>query len=166
MATDVDGDTLTASLAVNNGTLSATLTGAATISAGENNSAAISIQGKLADVNATLASIQYTGNPDFFGNDTLTYYIGDGTVSSSPQSTAITVANVQDAWFLIRLMTKPQEDTPVVVDFSGSDPDGDDLTFTTTGSANISVPGRLLHPINPGEGFRRYREHFRKRFRR
>ena len=148
VATDVDGDTLTASLAVDNGTLSATLSGDATISAGANNSATLSIQGDLADVNTTLASIQYTGNLDFFGNDTLTYSITDAVATTQDATASITVTNVQDPPVLDAIGNQAtDEDTPIVLNLTASDVDEDSLTFvavTNSGDVTPTVSGTQL----------------------
>ncbi|MCP4989484.1 MAG: hypothetical protein GY928_26545, partial [Colwellia sp.] len=70
--TDVDGNLASTQLTVGNGTLSVSLSGAATISAGANASSTLTISGSEADINATLASLSYQGNSDFNGTDTLT----------------------------------------------------------------------------------------------
>ena len=56
-----------------------TLSGSATISAGANGSGDLTIQGSTTDINATLASLTYTGNTDVVGTaaDTLTVTTND-----------------------------------------------------------------------------------------
>ena len=60
--------------------LDVTLAGAATISAGVNGSADLTIQGTVTDINATLASLLYTGNMNVTGiaADTLMMTTDDG----------------------------------------------------------------------------------------
>ena len=76
---DVASNNLTTRLQVLNGTLNVSLNGAAAISAGVNGSADLTIQGTVTDINATLASLSYTGNTDVVGinADTLTVTTDD-----------------------------------------------------------------------------------------
>ena len=77
---DAASGNLTTRLQVANGVLKITLSGSATISAGANGSNDLTIQGTVADINATLASLTYTGNTDVVGiaADTLTVTTDDG----------------------------------------------------------------------------------------
>ena len=77
---DAASGNLTTRLQVTNGVLEITLSGSATISAGANSSNDLTIQGTVADINATLASLTYTGNTDVVGvaADTLTVTTDDG----------------------------------------------------------------------------------------
>ncbi|QEG40277.1 DUF4347 domain-containing protein [Roseimaritima ulvae] len=79
---DVDAATgnLTTRLQVSNGVVNVTLSGAATISSGTNGTGDLTIQGSVADINATLASLTYTGDTDVVGTaaDTLTVTTNDG----------------------------------------------------------------------------------------
>jgi hypothetical protein len=77
---DAAAGTITTRLQVTNGILDVTLAGAATISAGTNSSNDLTIQGTVTDVNATLASLLYTGNTDVTGiaADTVTVTTDDG----------------------------------------------------------------------------------------
>ena len=76
---DAGGSNLTTRLQVSNGVLNVTLSGAATLSAGANGSGDLTIQGSVTDINATLASLTYTGNTDVVGiaADTLTVTTND-----------------------------------------------------------------------------------------
>jgi hypothetical protein len=56
---DVDGNLSTTQLAVTNGTLNVSLAGGATISAGANGSATLTLSGTQAQINAALASLTY-----------------------------------------------------------------------------------------------------------
>ena len=51
---------------------------------------------RAAEINAALAGLTYTGNPDFNGPDTLTVTTGDGTAQDT-DTVAITVNPVNDA---------------------------------------------------------------------
>ena len=76
---DAAAGNLTTRLQVSNGVLSVTLSGTASISAGGNGSGDLTIQGSVTDINATLASLTYTGNTDVVGTaaDTLTVTTND-----------------------------------------------------------------------------------------
>ena len=80
--TDADDNLSTVQLTVNDGTLNVTLSGAASISAGANGSADLTLSGTLADINATLASLTYQGNSNFNGSDTLTILSTDSNAAS------------------------------------------------------------------------------------
>lgn len=76
---DAAGGNVTSQLQVAAGVLDVVLSGSATISAGANGSADLTIQGTVADVNATIATISYTGNAQVTGiaADTLTITTND-----------------------------------------------------------------------------------------
>ena len=65
---DVDSPTLTTTLTVTNGTL-AIVAGAARVTGFLTSS--LTISGTIAEVNAALASVNYLGNPNFAGSDSL-----------------------------------------------------------------------------------------------
>src|SRR5207344_2069342 len=58
-----------------------------------NGSASVAITGTAAQINAALAGLAYTGNPDFNGADTLTVATDDGTAVDT-DTIAITVTPV------------------------------------------------------------------------
>ena len=86
---DEEDDEVTATLTVQNGTFTATASGSATITGA--GTATLTIAGSLEDVNATLKTLGYTGDPGFSGEDTLTYYAFDGMVTSVLANLTITV---------------------------------------------------------------------------
>ncbi|MBI3099517.1 MAG: hypothetical protein HYY93_15005, partial [Planctomycetes bacterium] len=90
--TDTNGNLSTTRLTVTGGLLNVTLSGAATISAGANDSATLTISGTEADINATLASIKYTASNGTTA-DTLTVLSTDGTALTDTDPVTI---NVQD----------------------------------------------------------------------
>jgi len=77
---DAGGEDVATRLQVSNGVLNVTLSGSASITSGSNGSGDLTIQGRVGDVNATLASLLYTGNLNVAGNnaDTLTVTTNDG----------------------------------------------------------------------------------------
>src|SRR5207248_5191361 len=77
--TDVDvnetpgpNNTVQVALAVGGGTLTLGTTAGLVFGGGANGSAAMTVTGTLADVNAALATLTYRGDPNFNGPDTLT----------------------------------------------------------------------------------------------
>lgn len=103
--TDVDAGsgTITAALGVTTGTLGVSLAGGATISAGANNSAALTLSGTLAQVNAALATLTYTSTSDTATSDTLSITVNDGGNTGTggaleaTGTVAITITPVNDA---------------------------------------------------------------------
>src|SRR5207249_3065136 len=95
--TDVDGNLSTVQLAVANGTVTVTLSGTATISAGGNGTATLTLSGSQVDINATLASLAYQGTLNYNGPDTLTVTSRDSNADTDVDGVAITVLAVDDA---------------------------------------------------------------------
>ncbi|TWO62676.1 tandem-95 repeat protein, partial [Caenimonas sedimenti] len=94
---DLDGNLATTQLTVANGTLNITLSGGASISAGLNGSASLTISGTQADINATLTSLIYRGVADYNGPDTLTVLSTDAAGLTDTDVVNITVNPVNDA---------------------------------------------------------------------
>ncbi|MGQ0455520.1 MAG: tandem-95 repeat protein [Hyphomicrobium sp.] len=115
VATDVDGDTLTYSLA----------TGAA------NGVAVVNSNG----------TYSYTPNANYNGPDSFTFTVSDGNGGSVTRTVAVTVTPVNDPPVVAGVSITTPEDTP----FAGSlpvatDVDGDSLTYSlATGAANGAV---------------------------
>src|SRR5438309_8985156 len=97
IVTDVDGNLSTVQLGVANGTVTVTLSGTATISAGGNGTATLTLSGSQADINATLASLSYQGTLNYNGPDTLTVTSRDSNAVTDVDTVAITVLAVDDA---------------------------------------------------------------------
>ncbi len=76
---DAGSNLVTTRLVVSNGLLNVTLAGSATISAGVNDSGDLTIEGTVAEINASLATLIYTGDTDVVGTaaDTLTVITND-----------------------------------------------------------------------------------------
>ena len=94
---DVDGNLSTVQLGVTQGTVTVTLSGGATISAGANGTSTLTLSGTQADINATLASLSYQGTLNYNGADTLTMTSTDGNSATDVDVVAITVTGVNDA---------------------------------------------------------------------
>ena len=90
---DPEGNLASTQLSVNNGILTVTLSGSATISSGSNSSSDLTISGSQTDINGTLASLSYQGNANFNGSDTLTVVSTDivGTPLTDTDSAVIIV---------------------------------------------------------------------------
>ena len=82
---DASVSNVTTRLQVSNGVLNTTLSGSAIFSVGANGSNDLTIQGTVTDINATLASLSYTGNSDITGTaaDTLIVTTNDAGNSGS-----------------------------------------------------------------------------------
>ena len=91
--TDVDGDPLTTTLTITNGTASVTAGGGATI--GGNGTNIVTISGTAAQINAALTGLTYTNTPDYNGPAQITVATNDGTVTTT-DTIGITVTPVAD----------------------------------------------------------------------
>jgi hypothetical protein len=96
---DVDGNLATTQLTVGNGTVTVNLAGGATISAGVNGSATLTLSGTQAQINAALATVNYQGNLNYNGGDTLTVLSTDssGVPLTDSDDVTINVTPVDDA---------------------------------------------------------------------
>ena len=91
---DVDSSALTTTLNVSGGTINVFAGGGAGVAG--NGTASVTITGTAAQINAALAGLTYTGNPNFNGADTLTVATRDGSAIDT-DTIAITVNPVNDA---------------------------------------------------------------------
>ena len=90
-------------------------------------------------VNGTLL---YTPSPNFSGTDVFYYTIHDVDGLTDEGIVTVTVGGVNDAPVADAQSVTTEEDTPKAITLTGSDPDGDELTFTvTSGPANGSLTG-------------------------
>ena len=143
---DIDSASVTVTLSVNNGTLTATGSGAAVV--GTNGTATMTVSGLLADVNATLASLNYLGNTNFNGSDTLTVVTSDGALSDT-DTVAITVNPANDNPVAVADTTSTNEDNPITYNvlINDTDVDGDSLSVTTASVQGGAAIGTVV--INP-----------------
>jgi len=86
------------------------------------------------------ANLTYTPSPNWSGNDNITYRTDDGLLSSSIATVDILVTPVNDApvAHAITLLTT-MEDTPIAVNLSAHDADGDSLSYTVNLSGELGV---------------------------
>ncbi|WP_142860306.1 Ig-like domain-containing protein [Salinigranum halophilum] len=112
-ATDVDGDTLTYSVA------------------------AQAADGWVYNTDNTFT---YVPDTDFFGTDAFTYEVDDGNGGTDTATVSVTVTNVNDAPVAPDDGLTTDEDTPGTLAGPATDVDGDDLTYTVhTSPSNGSV---------------------------
>ena len=90
---DIDSSALTTTLSVAHGILNVTASPGAVVTG--NGTASVIIAGTAAQINAALAGLAYTGNPNFNGPDTLTVATSDVTATDT-DTIAITVNPVND----------------------------------------------------------------------
>ncbi len=151
---DAAAGTITTRLQVTAGVLDVTLSGAATISAGANSSNDLTILGTVADVNATLASLLYTGNTDVTGvaADTVTVTTDDGgnTGTGGAQQDVdniqIDITAVNDSPVITSngggatAVVNSAENQTGVTTVTATDVDvpADTLTYTITGGADAA----------------------------
>lgn len=77
-------------------------------------------------------SATYAPDPDFHGQDAFAYVANDGSADSEPATVSVTVAAVNDAPVAQDLSVGTQEGTALEIVLTGSDVDGDPLTFAVT----------------------------------
>ena len=107
-----------------------------------------------ANITASVSGTSLTLTPDanFHGSQSITVIASDGNGGSDTETFTLTVTSVNDVPVLAAIGSQTTtEDTPLSITLSGSDIDGDPLTYTATNSANItsSVSGTTL-TLTPG----------------
>ena len=119
---------------------------AASVATPEDTAVQISIEGSDADGDSLEFSIVdqpghgtlsgaapnmiYTPDENYSGPDSFSFIASDGNGSSEPASIQITVTSVNDAPTAASSSVETEEDTPMAVSLSGSDPENDDLTYS------------------------------------
>ncbi len=103
----------------------------------------------------TAPNLTYTPGVDFNGLDSFTFLTNDGLINSSAATVSITVNAVNDAPVADDQLVTTDEDTAVAITLTGSDVDGDALTFSvTSGPANGSLSGTAPNlTYTPGADF-------------
>ncbi len=101
--------------------------------------------------------VQYTPLADYNGSDSFTFKVSDGQLESSIATVTITNLPVNDAPIAASDEISTQEDSPVTFTFSGSDVDGDALTFQVLqqpahGSLVITATNATYHPATNYHG--------------
>lgn len=90
----------------------------------------------------TAPNLVYTPNVDFHGSDSFTFRVNDGTDDSAVAAVTISVNPVNDAPVADAQAGSTDEDTPLAIMLTGSDIDGDALSFVVVaGPAEGSLSG-------------------------
>ncbi|WP_371503722.1 tandem-95 repeat protein [Nitrosopumilus adriaticus] len=95
-----------------------------------------------------LGTFTYTPNADYNGNDSFTFVSNDGTVDSAPATIDIEVTPVNDPPVADDAFFNTKEDTSLNDSVTGSDVDGDSLTF-----AKATDPANGIVTVNPDGTF-------------
>jgi len=99
-------------------------------------------QGSDGTVVNSATDVTYTPNADFNGTDSFTYAASDGKGGTDTAIVTITVTPVNDAPVANDQSVSTDEDTAVAITLTGSDVEGDSLTFAVaTGPSNGTLSG-------------------------
>ncbi|MEM8682202.1 MAG: Ig-like domain-containing protein [Pseudomonadota bacterium] len=90
-------------------------------------------------LSGTAPNLTYTPNANYFGGDSLTFTVNDGTDTSVAASITLVVTLVNDLPVANDLTIDAIADVGVAVPLSGSDIDGDALTFAVTAGPSNGV---------------------------
>ena len=71
----------------------------------------------------------YTPNKDYNGKDAFTFTVSDGQATSAEATVTLTVGDVNDAPVATAQEVSTEEDTPVTITLTGSDAEGEALSF-------------------------------------
>ncbi|MCP5424475.1 MAG: tandem-95 repeat protein [Gammaproteobacteria bacterium] len=99
--------------------------------------------GAITPLTDTTAQVIYTPNADFNGSDSFTFQVNDGTVDSPAATVTIDVSEVNDPPTANPLAQTTPEDTPITLTLSGSDPDGDALSFAVDSGPSDGTLGAI-----------------------
>ncbi len=93
---------------------------------------AVTAQPQNGTLNGTAPNLTYTPNTNFNGSDSFTFTANDGSVDSNVATIAITVNPVNDAPVANTQSVSVNEDESLSIVLTGSDVDGDALTYVVT----------------------------------
>ena len=123
---------------------------------GEELSFSVLTQPSNGELSGTQPNLVYTPTADFFGNDSFTFVANDGTGDSVPATVSISITSVNDAPIAIdESGLSTPEDTPFTITLTGTDIDGDALTYViTTAPTNGTLFGTAPDLIySPADNF-------------
>jgi hypothetical protein len=111
--------------------------------------------GLVGSLSGTAPNLSYTPPPNFDDSTSFSFTVTAGGENSLPATVTINVAPVNDQPTADDLSPSTDEDTPVVITLTGSDIDGDGLTFNpTTNPSNGALSGSPPNlTYTPGPGF-------------
>ncbi|MEO2002952.1 MAG: LamG-like jellyroll fold domain-containing protein, partial [Candidatus Poribacteria bacterium] len=84
------------------------------------------------------ATVTYTPSQDFNGEDTFSYTVTDGSLTSAASTVTVTVAAVNDAPTSDTQFFTSLDATPITVTMSGDDVESDPLTFSLTDGGSVT----------------------------
>src|SRR5207248_3487710 len=90
-------------------------------------------------LNGTAPNVTYTPGANYNGSDTFNFKVNDGTTDSGETTVLITVVAVNDRPVADSQSVTTNEDTAKPITLSGSDPEGDALTYTITTNPSHGV---------------------------
>ena len=93
---------------------------------------AIAAAPQFGSLSGTAPSLTYTPNADFNGSDEFSFTVNDGAQDSQPALVSITVNPVDDAPQADAQAVVTDEDTPLAITLTGSDPEGATLSYNVT----------------------------------
>ncbi len=103
-------------------------------------------------------TLEYTPDPDYNGDDTITYEISDGNGGTDTAEVAVTVNPVNDDPVAVDDADTTALNTPVVIDVlaNDTDVDGDTLSIVGTptspdGTVEVNADGTIT--FTPNDGF-------------
>gem|GEM_PF-1728174 len=107
-------------------------------------------QGSNGSVNGS-SSLTYTPNLNFFGQDSFSYTISDGTGNFDNATVSVTVTGVNDEPVADDQLLSGFENTNISIALTGSDPEGDALSYSiitppSNGSLSGTVPNLSYSP--------------------
>ncbi len=106
-------------------------------------------------LSGTAPNLTYTPSANFNGSDSFTFIVNDGRVDSTPATVSITVTPVNDQPVANSQSVTTQQDTALAITLSGSDVDGDPLTYsivTSPSHGSLSGTGPSL-TYTPASGY-------------
>jgi subtilisin family serine protease len=80
------------------------------------------------------SELNYVPDPNFNGNDSLTFKVSDGSLESNLAEVIFVIEAVNDAPIAVSDEINGTEDEFIIVEFKHSDPDGDELNIQITAS--------------------------------
>ncbi len=100
-------------------------------------------KGSLGSINQETGEVTYTPEENENGADVFTFTVSDGEATSAEATVTVNLGVVNDAPVAKAQTVETKEDTPLDIALSGSDADGDALTYevvTQPGHGSLSFP--------------------------
>ena len=106
-------------------------------------------------LSGTAPNLTYTPNANFFGADSFTFRVSDGSLNSNTATVSITVNQTNQAPTTSDVSVSTTRDVPVEGAVEGEDADGDTLAFTLgnapqNGTASVQSNGAFRYTPNSG----------------